>query len=542
MKESGDLYQALINLGTEAGEAIVMLRDIDGKKGMYTFISDQWVRITGYSKEELLNMSFFDIVHEEDRNSSMERHSRKIAGESVPGLYESRIIHKDGHIVVVQLTGAFTIYQDKPANVIYMRDISEQKKLEKELFDYKYNLTQLVKERTAQLQVANDNLRVEIIRREKAEKEIVKQQVALQHLLDAIPAGIYLLDKAARITYVNKAGVKSIEMPFKDIIGKNAMELHPDRESSPEALEADWRVLSTGQSERSIFSNYEPKGLRWFTLDRYPYHDADNNIIGVIIVEIEITDRIQIETQLKQVLEQERILRDRVEAQIKQRIEFTRALVHELKTPLTPIIMASEILAKQQPTEELSSTARLIYNGSVSMNERIDELLDLAKGEIGLLKLNCQPHNIVEIVSEICSYMAYTFKAKKQDFTVEIPPQLPIINIDDQRIRQILINLLDNASKYTPRMGKINLRVSDNEDGIMIQVADTGLGISNEKQDKIFEPYYGLKTDDQPHRGMGLGLSLTKMLVNLHGGNISIDSTEGHGSTFKVTLPYQRNP
>jgi signal transduction histidine kinase len=76
----------------------------------------------------------------------------------------------------------------------------------------------------------------------------------------------------------------------------------------------------------------------------------------------------------------------------------------------------------------------------------------------------------------------------------------------------------------------------------MIQVADTGLGISNEKQDKIFEPYYGLKTDDQPHRGMGLGLSLTKMLVNLHGGNISIDSTEGHGSTFKVTLPYQRNP
>ena len=204
-------------------------------------------------------------------------------------------------------------------------------------------------------------------------------------------------------------------------------------------------VIRTGKPSRTIFTNYEPVGSRWFQLDRYPYFDADNNVIGAIIVEVEITDRIQIEDRLKQLLEQERDLRDQLEMQNQQRVEFTRTLVHELKTPLTPLLMASEILAEQQKDEDLRKTARVVYNGALALNKRIDELLDLAKGEIGMLKLHYSRHDPVEIIREVCDYMSYSFESKNQEFIVDIPEKMPLIDMDDERIGQVLINILDNC-------------------------------------------------------------------------------------------------
>jgi len=130
LRESEERYRALINLGGEVGEAVIMLVDTEEAVGLHTFASDEWSRITGYSRKELLGMSFFDLVHPKDRAACLGRHYRRKQGESVPGLYEISIVRKDGTEVPIEITAAVTTYQGEPANVGYIRDITERKQAE----------------------------------------------------------------------------------------------------------------------------------------------------------------------------------------------------------------------------------------------------------------------------------------------------------------------------------------------------------------------------------------------------------------------------
>jgi PAS domain S-box-containing protein len=133
VKESEERYRVMIELGTEAGEAIVMLQDIDGKEGIQTFFNKQWTKITGYRKQELLGTPFFNLVSPHDRQTAIDWHHQKISGKTVPRLYEIRIMRKDGTAVDIELTGALTTYKDNRANVAYIRDITGRKKGELEI-------------------------------------------------------------------------------------------------------------------------------------------------------------------------------------------------------------------------------------------------------------------------------------------------------------------------------------------------------------------------------------------------------------------------
>jgi PAS domain S-box-containing protein len=132
LRESEERYRALVELGGDVGEAVVMLQDTEQGEGVQTFVSEQWLQITGYSREELLGKSFFDLVSPSDRQGCLDRHRRKMSGESVPGLYEMTIIRKDGNEVPTELTSAYTTYRGKRANVAYIRDITERKLAEAE--------------------------------------------------------------------------------------------------------------------------------------------------------------------------------------------------------------------------------------------------------------------------------------------------------------------------------------------------------------------------------------------------------------------------
>ncbi|UCG55147.1 MAG: PAS domain S-box protein [Dehalococcoidia bacterium] len=133
IKESEERYRALVDLGGKVGEAVVMMQDSDKVEGVQTFVSDEWSRITGYSKEELLGMSFFDLLIPKDRRASLDRHRKKINGMNIPDHFQMSIIRKDGIKVPIELTSAFSMYQGKRANVAYISDITERKQVEKEL-------------------------------------------------------------------------------------------------------------------------------------------------------------------------------------------------------------------------------------------------------------------------------------------------------------------------------------------------------------------------------------------------------------------------
>ena len=133
LRESEERYRALLELGERIGEAVVMLQDDERGTGMHIFVSDQWPHITGYSREELLNMSMADLIHPRYREMAVERYERRIRGEVLPGFYEITIIRKDGNEVPVEVAYAYTQYKGKNVNVGYIRDITERKKMEEQL-------------------------------------------------------------------------------------------------------------------------------------------------------------------------------------------------------------------------------------------------------------------------------------------------------------------------------------------------------------------------------------------------------------------------
>ena len=219
---------------------------------------------------------------------------------------------------------------------------------------------------------------------------------------------------------------------------------------------------------------------------------------------------------------------------------FIDTLSHELKTPLTSIIAAAGLLE-----EELQDTAdethrklmQTIIRNANSLETRLVELLDIVKTGSGKLQLQFEPVDIKSLVLGTCMQISPLIHNKGQKLNTEIPDFVPLIQADGQRLEQVLLNLMNNASKFTPDGGTITVRIKKQEAGLVIEVSDTGIGIPKDQQDRLFKPYSRIQADRQRHPGLGLGLALSKQIIELHGGRIWVDSDASKGSVFSFFLP-----
>jgi signal transduction histidine kinase len=220
----------------------------------------------------------------------------------------------------------------------------------------------------------------------------------------------------------------------------------------------------------------------------------------------------------------------------KNRVEFVSATVHELKTSLTPIIASAELLADELHPDDKSLPAKLIAN-IIRNAHRLDEKLsNFAKmSELLTGDFPFQPEfiEVGPVIQSITTEFYPITKSKRQSLTLNLPASLPTIKADRQYLEQVLLNLLTNASKFTPEGGKITISATSEDGRLVIQVADSGMGIPAEKQELIFQPYYQINGG----RGSGLGLAITKFLVELHGGKIWLEGATGKGRTFSFSLP-----
>jgi signal transduction histidine kinase len=252
---------------------------------------------------------------------------------------------------------------------------------------------------------------------------------------------------------------------------------------------------------------------------------------------MDITERELAQERIEESYEKERRLRQELELEVQRRVEFTRALVHELKTPLTPIMSSSDLLVSGLKEEPWLSVAQNIQRGAINLNKRIGELLDLARGEIGMLRLNPKRVDILKLLTHTGSEMSVVASSNGQTLKVELPTSLPRPWADEDRLRQIIQNLLVNATKFTPEGGTINLRAREQNGFLIVEVQDTGYGIPEEEQRRLFRPYHRQIGDREHLSGLGLGLALCKNLVQLHGGRIWVQSQEGKGSLFSFSIP-----
>ena len=276
----------------------------------------------------------------------------------------------------------------------------------------------------------------------------------------------------------------------------------------------------------------------WTEVTMTAIRDSDDTVIGMLGVARDITERKKADAKLQELYREEKGLRQDLEAEINKRVEFTRALVHELKTPITPVLACSELMLEEIKQQgPLLELAQNISQGANNLNQRIDELLDLARGEVGMLHLNPESIDSGQLLRSIVDSVRPLARKNGHVLRAELPQSLPVIQVDEDRIRQVVLNLLNNAFKFTPSGGSIMVKASKEKDHLVVVVQDTGRGISKEEQERLFEPYQQLEAERTRLSGLGLGLSLAKKLVELHGGEIWVQSEKGKGSTFSFSLP-----
>ncbi|MEE8469924.1 MAG: PAS domain S-box protein [Dehalococcoidia bacterium] len=253
----------------------------------------------------------------------------------------------------------------------------------------------------------------------------------------------------------------------------------------------------------------------------------------------EITGRKRAEESLQELHDSEQKLRQRVESELHRRAEFTQALHHDLKTPLTAMAVSTEALTTLLKEEPLLSLARRLRRGVARLNSRIDELLDLSRGEIGMLQLSAETLDLADLLKDALEEMSALASSRGQRLISRLPASLPPIKVDRIKVRQIALNLLDNASNHTTEGGTITLSARKKDNALVVEVRDTGVGIPRDMQRRLFDPYQRLEADRVNLRGIGLGLAICKMYVELHGGRIWVRSRPGMGSTFGFSLPLE---
>jgi two-component system sensor histidine kinase/response regulator len=225
--------------------------------------------------------------------------------------------------------------------------------------------------------------------------------------------------------------------------------------------------------------------------------------------------------------------------------DFLAGMSHELRTPLNAIIGFSELLAEEiagplaAPQHEYVSH---VVEAGKHLLSLINDVLDLAKVEAGRIELRREPSNLAALVEAVEQIVSPLAVKRELHLTVDIPSELPSFLVDPIRMKQVLYNLLSNAIKFTPPHGQVRLTARRVDDQMEISVADSGPGISAEDLPRLFQPFEQLEAGLRKLEGTGLGLSLTRRLINLHGGEIRVESEPGQGSRFIVTVPLNGRP
>jgi len=272
------------------------------------------------------------------------------------------------------------------------------------------------------------------------------------------------------------------------------------------------------------------------SLSGQPYSQEDERLVYTV------ASRMAVELENARLYNMERVARGELQRQNEQKTEFLHSVAHELKTPLTAIISSSELLQVDGGTvtsEQRQQMLRNISKGGWGMDRRISELLDFARMQTAALELQMRPLEVSLVIREVGSQLNVLFNNRGQSLNLEVPDSLPQVNADRAKLEQILINLLENANKFSPQGGSITLRAIEVDAKVVVEVEDSAPAITDQERSRVFDPYYRGEDADRRQRlsGIGLGLAITKRLVEAHQGEIWVESRSEGGNTFSFSLP-----
>jgi PAS domain S-box-containing protein len=486
LKESEEKYKNLVENGQEGVWAVNEYSDT-------IFVNPKICEMLGYTKEEMmgtnLNLYLEDSMME-FVNSYIPRRKK-----GLKDTYELEFIKKDGSRIQTSINAAPILKDGEfKGSFAYVKDITQRKITEHKL-------------------------------KESEEK--------FRTIFKAIPDLYFLVDHDTTILDY-KGKEEDLYVPPELFLGKKLTEVMPI-EIKKLSLNAVKKTINTQKPQLMEYTLPIRNEIRYFEA-RHLFFSEEQ----VAIFIREITDRKKAELLIKEEVKKLKEL-DQIRKDLISRVS------HELKTPLVSVVGGSELLLnnlKEKMDDEELELLEIIQKGGKRLKHLIENLLDITRIEYNKFKLEKEVEDLSNIVKEISNDFKHLIKERKLILNIELPENLPI-NIDRIRLEQVITNLLLNAIKNTPPMGHITLKLQKNEEWAEISVSDTGVGLIKEEMNIIFTRFgkierYGEGLEYIDIQGSGLGLFISKEIVDLHGGNIRAES-EGRnkGSTFTVKLPIQ---
>jgi len=351
---------------------------------------------------------------------------------------------------------------------------------------------------------------------------------------------LFLFNPDRKILTINETVTKTLGYDPRELVGKPLeLVVYETQSQKAESVGINTiRMLMWGDTkDTEITLKTKTGNIVQASITISAVRDNKDQVTGFVCIARDLTAQKFAQQNLQNLYEREKHLRQDIEKEMNKRVAFTRILVHELKTPLAAIMSASELMDNEESDSLSIKLTKIIRRSASHLDTRIDELFDLAQGEIGLLQIKSVMLDPAVILHQVYDSMLPLVSNQRQSLLLDLQNALPQIKADKDRLHQILFNLIDNALKYNTDGGKITLRALVKEGYLVISVQDTGRGISKEDQFNIFDPYVRLEAGKKTTEGLGLGLAICKILVTLHKGRIWIESEPYKGSTFTFTLP-----
>jgi len=451
-------------------------------------------RIFGYDKKEILELKLIDLLLEDFHRIIPDAvNGSEITGDKI---VERLFKRKDGTLFSSEVATRKFKLGNEERLIVYIRDITERKKAEKALKESEENFRTLV-----------------------------------NNTLD----GILILNFEGEVITANAAVGKMFGLDLKNVAGKSITKyLAP--ESVPKAIADQINVLNDKGGYLSVYRAISASGEPFWIEGLGTKIIYQNQPANIVVIR-DITVRKEAEDALI-------CAKTAAEAANRTKSEFLTNMSHELKTPLNSIIGFSDLLKEGIAgplNEKQSRYAQFISTSGKNLLNIINDILELSKAEAGEADLNLEEFSVDDSINKVISNSLPQIQKKNIKFNYNSENRDLWISADENKFRKIISSLLSNAVKFTPAEGSIEISSRQEGNLAIITVKDTGIGIPEDDLDNIFKPFVQLDPSlSRIFEGTGLGLTLVKRYVEMHGGSISVESKEGKGSSFRIELPVNR--
>jgi PAS domain S-box-containing protein len=368
---------------------------------------------------------------------------------------------------------------------------------------------------------------------EQVEAALSKRETTLRTLIETSPDLIMIRDREGRYLLANPAFARMAGRSVPEILGRTDAEIFEEG-TARRIVDHDQAVLAAEALQTYEILIRTPGGAeRIYDTSKYPYYAPNGELIGIMAISRDITERKHLEATLREQYEKLKEL-DKLKG------DFVNAVSHDLRTPLTSILGYAEFLEDELGgplAPQQHGFVDQIVKSSKRLEGMVNDLLDVARLDAGTFRLHCEETDLAGRIREIVDSLRPVAAERHLDLRASLPEAPMRLVLDPQRIERVVFNLIGNSLKFTPEGGQVEVRLKEEGDAVICEVADTGIGIAPEDVPKLFKRFSQLEAGSRMKAGTGLGLSISKAQVEAHGGEIGVHSALGRGSTFWFRLP-----